>query len=56
MDSTTSSPAGRKQLQGIGEVQTVVKSLQDEVDASKVSRPGHRHTRSNACNSKRSRL
>ena len=37
MDSSAPSLVGEKQLQGIGEVQTAIKSLQEQVGASKVS-------------------
>ena len=37
MDSTAPSPVDKKQLQGIVEVQSAIKSLQGQVDASKVS-------------------
>lgn len=37
MDSTAPSPVDKKQLQGIVEVHSAIKSLQGQVDASKVS-------------------
>ena len=37
MESSAPSSVGKKQLQGVGEVQTAIKNLQDHVDASKVS-------------------